>query len=596
MPDDSPSNGLLSTLPSSFFESLIKDISVETWGQLLRSNPTLKGIILEGFTVPAGKVGRILRQPQIVARLQRLIRSEEAIFKQALQLWGQEQLATVAFLEMLDRDFVLDNWQTLKNFIGPERFFAALKVLGHLDDTAFQELIGEHFWERQIDDEVVLPLTPFWELWQSFVMQFPQAKDWLPQAALGREAGAADRGQEGTQAQGRRLQAIEERCSKLQMKLHKAEEEKAELRQEIIRYRREQEELRSRMAAQEKGCGEELRRALADMRCEWFKRYQAVDEPALREADGRFESLLQRTERAFVLQQRADEEYGLVGAVRQKLLRVDLYLKEIERIHADSLVVHREVTRVKEALLQTRANLLRLPGIQKVLQPGPPALTAVDLQRQIRLLEAIPENLPKVTELLTLVARLADLEVIGDPQVILEAVDHKKRQIMENLYAQYQVLQEQLPRGHHFENLEGFVKSRESQNYDLYVDGYNILLTLHGRSRESTALPLAAVREQLTAAVVRKGQLFRRVYLVFDGQEDSRDRQGNTEIIFTDKNRGNTADAHIIQAVQKRKDRLVLLATADQGIIKAVADRIYALVDPYHLYLFAFDLPFPELV
>ena len=129
----------------------------------------------------------------------------------------------------------------------------------------------------------------------------------------------------------------------------------------------------------------------------------------------------------------------------------------------------------------------------------------------------------------------------------------------------------------------------------MYVDGYNVLLKLQGKGRVSSPLGLTAPREQFTAAVVRKSRHFRKVYLVFDGREDSRDRQGNTEIIYTDKSRGNTADAHIIQAVQKGKDRQVLLVTEDQEIIQAMEDRLYAVVGPYHFYMFVYDLPFPEL-
>lgn len=596
MPDESRTTGLRHALPASFFEGLIKDISVETWAQLLRTNPTLKALILEGFTVPAGKVGRTLRQPQIVARLQRLLRSEETIFNEILQLWAQEQLTTVAFLEMLDRDFVLDNWQNLKNFVGPVRFFAGLKILGHLDDAEFQNLMVEGFGERQINSDLVVPLTPFWELWLSFIQQFPQARNWLPHAEPDAEEGPADHGQEDIRTPGKQLRALEERCSKLHTKLSKAEEEKSHAQQEVIRYRKELDELRTRIAEQEKSRDQDLRKALASMRHEWFRRYQTVNEPALGEADGLLESLLQRTEQAFALQRRADEEYGLVAAVRQKLIQVDLYLMEIERIHAESLVVHSEVTRTKEALLEAKARLLKLPGIQKALQPDLLSFTVTDLRRQIHLLEAIPENLPKVTELLPLVARLADLGLIGDPQAVLEDVEHKKRQIMENLYAQYHLHQEQASRGRPSENLDDLVKSRESRRYDVYVDGYNILLKVHGRSRTPSLFPLTAVREQFTSMVVKKSQLFRRIYLVFDGQEDSRDRQGNTEIIFTDKSRGNTADAHIIQAIQKRKDRLVLLATGDHEIIEAVEDRIYAVVDPYHFYLFVYGMSFPDLV
>ncbi len=69
----------------------------------------------------------------------------------------------------------------------------------------------------------------------------------------------------------------------------------------------------------------------------------------------------------------------------------------------------------------------------------------------------------------------------------------------------------------------------------------------------------------------------------------------NTEIIYTDKSRGNTADAYIIQALRKSKERLVVLVTGDQEIIQTIEDRLYAVVDPYHFYLFVYDMPFPDL-
>ena len=297
---------------------------------------------------------------------------------------------------------------------------------------------------------------------------------------------------------------------------------------------------------------------------------------------------------AFDLQRQADEEYGVVAAVRQKLLQVELFLKEIERIYSESLVVHSEVTRSKDALLQAKEELLRLPGIRKVLKHDPAILTATDIRQRIRLLDAVPENLPKITELRRLLSRFVDLGLLEEPQSVFEDIAHKKRQIMENLYAQYQAPEEQ-PLQSRFRSLEDFVKGRESRKYDVYVDGYNILLKLQGKDRASSLFSLTALREQFTEAVVRKSQLFRKVYLAFDGLEDSRDRQGNTEIIYTDKNRGNTADAYIIQAIQKRKDRQLLLVTEDREIIRAVQDRLYAVVNPYDFYLFIYDLSFPPL-
>jgi hypothetical protein len=595
MPNGSPLNELHHNLPSSFFECLVRDIPADTWLQLVKSNPAFRAAILEGFNAPANKLGRLLRQPHIVKRLQRFIRSDPTILEEILLLWGQEQLAIMAFLDMLDRSFILQNWQGLKNFIGPERFFAGLRLLGYLDDKDFQELIGEDFWERQTQIEDLEPLAPLWLVWKDFVQQFPQSANWFEnETAVSREPSEATQ-DEPSQALRQQIHRLEERCSKVQLKLDRAEEEKSQLQQDVTRYRKENEELRKQMVEFEKAYDKRLQEAVAQARTAWFLRYRTIDKAPLDEADGLLDSLLARTQRAFERQRQADEEYGLVAAVRQKFLHVELYLKEIERIYADSLVVHSEVTKAKEALLKAKEKLLGLPGIHKVLNQEPALLSPVDMRRQIRLLDVVPENLPRITEFQRLVKRLDDLGFIENPQPLSEDIEHKKHQIMESLYAQHLTFQEQTSHGRHFQDLDDFVESGESKNYDLYLDGYNILLKLQVRGRSSSSFSLPALREPFIDAVVRKSHYFRKVYLVFDGQEESRDRRGNTEIIYTDKNRGNTADAHIIQALGKSKGRQALLVTGDQEIIQTIGDRLFAVVDPYHFYLFAYDMPFPDL-
>jgi hypothetical protein len=596
MAEDSSHNELHGALPPSFFEGLVKDIPAETWLRLLHGNSTLKTAVLEGFNVPANKLKRLLHQPHMMKRLQRFIRSENAVLDDILQVWGQEQLSAVAFLEMLDRDFLLDNWLALKNFIGPGRFYAGIRVLNHLGDREFQKLIDEDFWERQIDAELLNPMVPLWNLWNGFVRQFPEAKTWLRNAGL-LPGAESERGQEaeGPQALREQSRRTEERASKLQTKLDAAEAGKSQLQQEAARHRTENEELRRRLAESEKGYDQQLKEALARMRGEWFQRYQAIDREPLKEADEVLQALLQRTERAFGLQRKADEEFGLVAAVRQKLLQVELYLKEIERIYQESMVVHGEVAKAKEALLRAREKLLELPGIEKVFKQEPLLLSAADLRQQIRLLDAVPENLPKIAETQKLLSRFIDLGYIGDPQPLLADVEHKKRQIMESLYARHQMVHQQGSHGRQFGNLDDLVASGESKKYEIYLDGYNILLTLHGRDRPSSSPPLATLRDHFTDAVIRKSRHFRRVYLVFDGQEDSQERRGNTDIIYTDKRRGTTADLHLIQALRKGKSPQALLVTGDREIIQTVGDRLYAVVDPYHFYMFVYDMPYPVL-
>ncbi len=370
MPDGSPRNEPYNSLPSSFFACLIRDIPVDTWLQLLKSDSAFRAAILEGFNAPANKLGRLLRQPHIVKRLERFIRSDQAILEEILLLWGQEQLATMAFLEMLDQSFILQNWQGLKNFIGPERFFAGLHLLGCLGEKDFQELLGEDFWKRRTQMEDLEPLAPLWLVWSGFVKEFPEAANWFEnETSVAQEPPDAVR-DEPSRVLRNELHRLEERCSKVQQKLDRAEEEKSQLQRDVTRYRKEHEELRKQIAESENACGKRLQEAMAQARAEWFQRYQAIPGAPLDDANGLLDSLLARTQRAFERQRQADEEYGLVAAVRQKLLHVELYLREIERIYADSLVVHSEVTKAKEALLEARKKLLGLPGIQKVLNSG----------------------------------------------------------------------------------------------------------------------------------------------------------------------------------------------------------------------------------
>jgi len=593
MPDRSPHNEPPWSLPSHFFEWLIKDIPAETWIQFIRNHPSLKEAVFEGFGVPAGKIGRILRQPQIVARLQRIVRSAPSIFDEILQVWGQEQLDTMAFMEMLDLSFLLENSRSLKNFIGPKQFFAGLYLLGYLKEKGFQGLINEEFWEHPIEMEILEPLAPFLHLWNRFAQQHPQAKNWLDLGPASAKEKLEAPQEEPRQVIRGQLHRLEERCSKLQTKLNKAEDEKSQLQQENTRHRKEIEALRTRLTEIEKTSERQKEEALARIRALWFERYQTIDRASIPEAERTLDSLLRRTERAFDLQREADEEYGSIAAVRQKMIHVELYLKEIERIYADSLVVHSEVARVKEALLLAKEDLAKLPGIRKILKQEPALLTESDLRQRVRLLDATPENLPKISKLYSLLDHFVDLGFFDRTQPIFEDIEHKKRQIMENMHAQYETAQGAISQHRCFENLDDFVESRVSRKYDVYVDGYNILLQLEAKNRPAPSLSLTALREQFINAVVKKGHHFHRVYLVFDGRKDSRERRGNTEIIYTDKDRGDTADAHIILAVQKRKDRQALLATDDQEIIKAVEDRLYAVISSHHFYLFIYDIRFP---
>jgi hypothetical protein len=298
-------------------------------------------------------------------------------------------------------------------------------------------------------------------------------------------------------------------------------------------------------------------------------------------------------DKAFALQSRADEEYGSVAEISQKLLRVELYLWEIERIYRDSLVVHPEIARVKEALLKTREKILAIPGIEKVFDREPDPALPDRLRQQLHLLDPLPHNLHRVLQLEEVLNRLAATGWIDETNRLISDVAHKKRQIMETVYARFNKNFERREMQPFHRNLDDLVRSGAARRYWLFVDGYNILLQVRSGGSEDHPASLAAMRQQFIAALARKSQLFKRVLLVFDGIEESHDKLANMEILYTDKTRGQTADAAIVALVRKRKEKEALLVTADREIIAATESQLYGVIDPYHFYAFVFDLEPP---
>jgi hypothetical protein len=584
--------------PADFLNEIIRDIPATALIDLLKKNPTLRDTVLEGYSARANKLPQLLQQPALMTRFRRSVQSDPQLLETVLELWGQEKLSIVAFLELLDRSFLLDNWAQLKDLVGPARFLAALYLLGGFNDPEIPPRIDDAFWQRDASHETVEPLFPLFTIWGEFVQHYPEAQAWLESLGYTKPSCQAQTlppavNEARTPAEESHREETLRR--KLNKKLAESQEEKNHLQEQASRYRKENEDLRKQIAEWESAFEHRVNEALAEQRREWYERYQKVDDAPFEEAEERIAGLLRRAGHAFGLQRQADEKYGLIASVRQDLMQIELYLKEIERIFAESLVVHAEVAKVKEALLQERRRLLRLPGIERVLSKEPSSFSVEDLRRQIRLLKVAPENLPKIAPLQSVVNRLAALGFIEDPMPFLEEIQHKRRQIMEALYSQFQHPQKITPTGRHFKNLEDFVHSGESRKYDVYIDGYNILLKIHGENRALSDSSLAAIREEFIGAVRDAGKYFRKIFLVFDGIEYSRDRRGNVDIIYTDKQHGTTADAFIIRELRRRGDKLSLLVTADQEIIEETEDRVYALVDPYHFYAFVYNTHLPVL-
>lgn len=583
-------------LPERFYRVIVDDIPVAEWLELLQHHAQLREVLFKGFPARPEKLSRNFRQPEIQSRLVRMLRDEAAFLVDAIELWGVVRIKTMVFLEMLEPFYLVEELERLKNLIGPERYFAALFLLDRLSEDAVGAAITDLYWERQADAEAVEALLPLLEFWQEVLAEDPRWRDALTAVLTAEQrqpVPAAEPPQERDPEFRRKLRSAEERRQAVESKLAKLKEEHQQLQEQLQRHRQENEELREKLAGWQEQFADRLQAELDRQRRERWERYQDVEIAPLPEASRRLEDLLRQADRALERQRQADAEHGTIAAVRQQLLQVTLYLREIERIYADSLVIHADVARVKEALIKERERILRLPGIDRVLQQEPALGSGDHLRESLRLLDPIPENLARVMQWQDLAKRLREAGLIDEAEELARAVNHKRRQIMEVLYARFRQGWQGPMLHRAVRHLDDLVRSGASKDYDLFVDGYNILLKVQEAGAEVQNASFTAMREQFIAAVRHKSPWFHRVVLVFDGIGESRERLGNLDVVYADRNLGNTADAIIIRALQKRSSQRTLLVTADREIIEKTSKNVYAVVDPYHFYSLVFDVELP---
>lgn len=591
MPNEQKKSDLLARLPARVFSRLIEDVSVGGWAEILDGNPNVRRDVLEGFSARPKRLEFSLGQPVVTGRIMRYLQTDGRFLDEVLQVWGEEAAAPI-YLGMLDSEFVADRWRQVRDLLGPERFCLSLLYMDAIDNPSFAEILErEDFWQPSPHEGVPELFSVPLAAWGQFIRENPEAAarlrkelnlepgpgspTWLPDG--GREKESPHPGHEPEPA---------DLSRKVEKKLEKAQIELARVSEQLAAVKSDNDELRRKLRESETDFEHRLKDSSERLKNEWFARYLGLDPKVLSGEAARLDSLLQRTKRALELQARADEEYGSVSDMRAAMLEIDLSLAKIESVYANSLVVHKEVEKVKEALLNEKQRLLRLPGIQKVTGGGRQGPEA-ELASRINLMDPVPVILPKLNRLRDTIRHLSDAGLMEDPSELEEAVRRKRKQVMEGLYSRFDRGGAAPARGKPSRDLDEFIGSGESRKYVLFADGYNVLLRVHGDNVELVRSGLKELREKFVEAVLRKSARFMKVFLVFDGVENSRDVRGNTEIIYTDK-RVRSADAVIIEKVSARKDQ-VLLVTADEEIITATQDRTFALIDPIDFYLFAFE-------
>jgi len=575
---------ILARLPDIFYEQLLRDIPATTWSRVLASDLIAKKTILEGFSLQPEKFSRSINQPVIIKRFRRAIQANPVFFDKVLSEWKEEQPAIFSYLSMLNSDFITQNLWKIRDLLGPARLCIGLFSLGFRILQRAEDVIDQNeFWVEAQDAALFDILVPTLAVWSEFIENHP---DLSQEFLAGEEGGGFIFDIEAGQSEQNKGPVPEpkEPFKKVEKKLQKTQSDLTRAGEQLNSLRSENDDLRKKLKEFEFEFEKRLDNEIHRMRKKWFERYQDLDRKEAAKEVERLESLLQRTRRALELQNKADEEYGLVSEIRQKMLEIDLSLNQIETVYAASLVVHKEVEKVKDALLREKNRLLNLPGIGRVI--GSRREGGGEIIARINLLEPVPANLPKISSLLKMADGLAEIGFVSDPAPVENAARNKKRQIMERLYSQFKPGKKDRAQAPRF--IEDLVGSGQSRKYDLFVDGYNVLLRVFGGDENYSRMGFTQFREQFIDALAAGSRSFAKVWLVFDGVEDSRDFQANVEIIYTDKTK-RSADEVIIEGISARKDRKILLVTEDEEIISSVHDRIFALINVVDFYMFLFE-------
>jgi len=147
-------------LPERFYRVLADDIPVDAWLELLQRHAGHREVLFKGFPARPEKLSRNFRQPEIQARLLRILREDAVFLADVIDLWGVARIKTMVFLEMLDPDYLVEELESLKNLIGPERYFAALYLLDRLPADAVRAVVTESYWERRLDAASVAAVLP----------------------------------------------------------------------------------------------------------------------------------------------------------------------------------------------------------------------------------------------------------------------------------------------------------------------------------------------------------------------------------------------------------------------------------------------------
>lgn len=585
--------------PPGFIDFLVEEADPDLLFDAIPEIPELQSVIFKGFSLSRTKIQRIITQPKISLRMKNLAKHSKVFIEFLIEVWGEKNSSQVAFLNLLTSEFLCNHFVTLKNLIGPCAFFC---MLYNSKFREFYELptdFGEDFWKQTKVSSLPEFLRPVLEVSEWICPSFNFEPPMSPSGSgkivekIHEEGGRKKAKTTGKKAE-RQIKKQQEIINKLERQLEKLKKKLEAANKLNQEYKNQAQSLKQELAKEKETFKSRMRKEKRRLVRETIARYKDLDQfESLAEEILPFDALFKRVNGALKLQQRADKEYGRISEIRQKLLRIELYLDEISRIYKDSVFIHEEIKRSKKILEKEKQRVLSLPRADRLYPQVQDHSLVRTITQQIELLDPSPKSLQLLKKLEDSIKEMTKLSVNNELTPILSTINRKKALIVRFLYDRF--TSEIDPEGkiEFVEDLEQFVKSGQSHSFDLYIDAYNILLTVNDNKPISED-SLSEARKNFIKAVLTRSRFFNNVFLVFDGISSDRELLENVQIIYADRGKGENADEILIRLLSQRNDNKAILATADREIIEQTSVYTYATVEPISFFSFITERAFPH--
>ncbi len=537
-----------------FISYMAEHLSVKSWMLFFEEEPELFEKIIKGFSNTKKGIKLALSQKAVQATIAEYIEKEDSI-KNLIYLFLEERKDLLILRHIIREEFVFEYIDLFEKALGEP----LVKILWNKElSREFNELFPIEAVSTEKDDLKIASQHLFNIL----------SSDTLPVSSPEKMEHHASFNKKNK---------LERLISRLKKVIREKEKEKKEIKKRLKILGEENAKLTEKINEKnryiEKIIATERKRIINDI----FGRYKSTL-PKNKEIPK--DDLFENVEKALKLQIEADREFGKIPELRMRLNKINEYLSEISRIYRESIVIHDEVKRAKDLLEREKERLLSIPGIRNTVETG--YNDKAWLIRVVDSLTPTPESLHKLEKIEELLSFVGPEDIL-DRNELKRAIEKKRHQIFDAAYFSfYKDKLGDLPVTL-IESPEDIIYGESSILYNLFIDAYNLLF-INLPFLKSDREKLKRARNILINRVKKVSSHFKKIVLIFDGQDYSYKKSANMEVFFSEGKMGQDADQLILRLLQEARKEQNLLVTDDKELIQSSSLYLYGVLEPYRFF------------